>query len=249
MKKYIVWILAILLTFVACSKNVDNRPAEEKMAEADALFNKKKYAKAAILYQDIIFERTTLLTSVAQMKLADCYYEDDKYYDARLEYEQMIKLFPDNEKISDAYYRIGVCYFEESLPSHYTQEETNSAINAFNIFLDRFPNDVRKDKAIKYIQECQYKLLKKKYENGRIYYKMQDYSASLLYLQEIMDLGNTNELDMNSHFIAANIYNYWKQYDISKAHLAVVLDRYPDTKIAKKAKKLLLKIKEIEGKN
>ncbi len=246
MKRIIYLLTLLVILAVGCSKNIDNRPAEEKMADADAFFAKKKYAKAAILYQDIIFERTTLLTSVAQMKLADCYFADDKFYDARLEYEQMIKLFPDNENIADAYYKIGVCYFEESLPAHYTQEETNSAINAFTVFLDKFPNDPRKDDAIKYIQDCQFKLLEKKYENGRIYFKMEDYSGALLYLQEIMDLGNSNELDMNSHLFAGQIYKHWEQYDVAKAHLAVVMDRYPDTKAAKKARKVLMKIKKLE---
>jgi outer membrane protein assembly factor BamD len=183
------------------------------------------------------------------MKLADCYFEDKNYLDARLEYEQMIKLFPDNQNIADAYYRIGICYFEESLPSHYTQEETNAAIKSLNVFLDKFPQDSRKDTAIKTIQDCQYKLLEKTYENGRIYFKMSDYSGALLYLEEIMDLGNDNVLDRNSHLIAGQIYFKWNEWDKSKAHFADVIQRYPESKEAKKAKKYLLKIRKIEEKS
>ncbi|MBN2830399.1 MAG: tetratricopeptide repeat protein, partial [Candidatus Cloacimonetes bacterium] len=82
-----------------------------------------------------------------------------------------------------------------------------------------------------------------------IYYKMSDYSASLLYLEEIMDLANSDVLDKNSHLIAGQIYYRWKDWEKAKAHLADVIQRYPDSKEAKKAQKLLMKIRKIEEKS
>ncbi|MDP8231125.1 MAG: outer membrane protein assembly factor BamD [Candidatus Zophobacter franzmannii] len=246
--KRLIYVISLLLLLVGCSRNNTILTVNEKMQKADQLFSAKKFKKAAILYQDVVFERSSALTAVAQMKLADCYFKDKDFLDARLEYEQMIKLFPDNEKIADAYYRIGVCDFEDSLPAPYTQEETESAIRAFGIFLDKFPQDTRRTGAIEYIQKCQYKLLEKTYENGRIYFKIVDYSGSLMYLEEIMDLGNTDKLDSNSHLMAGRIYLHWENYPVAKAHLADVIQRYPDTKEAKKAKKYLKKIREIEEK-
>ena len=109
------------------------------------------------------FERYSAFTAEAQMKLADCYFLQNDFTEARFEYEEVIRLYKEYEEIGKAYFQIGVCYWEESLSPQYTQTETNLAISAFETFLEKFPTDKRKNEAIDYINKCRYKLLTKKY--------------------------------------------------------------------------------------
>ena len=227
-----------------CSKNklYNNLPVVEKMKIADEFFDRGKYHKAVTLYSDIAFERNSILTAEAQMKLAECYFLQNNFMDARFELEEMIRLFPDYENISNAYFKIGICFYEESLSPHYTQEETERAIDAFEIFLEKFPFAENRDKAVEYIQKCHYTLLKKKYYNGYSYYKLYDYSSALMYFDEIIELGNLDKLDKMSLFYSTKIYINRKDKENALKTAGTLSIRYPNSKEAEKINKLLKKL-------
>ncbi len=239
--KHILSILiAMLLLISACSSTVmKNLPVEKKMQIANEFFDREKYHKAIPYYQNIVFEKNSVYTSEAQMKLADSYFEENRFAEARFEYQEMIRLFDDYDNISKAYFMIGVCWFNESLPAHYTQEETRKAIDAFETFLEKFPFDERKKDAIDYINECHYKLLEKKYNNGYTYYKMYDYSAALLYFDEIIELGNKDELDRLSLYYSALIHYKREDFQKAKQTTEKLSAKYPDSKETKKMQNLL----------
>ena len=244
MKKFIYPLILVLL-FAACSSNkiIKSMPAAEKMAIADQLFEQEKYRKAIPYYEKVVLDRNSIYTAEAQMKLGNCYYEQEKYMEARFEYQELIRLFKKYPNIGEAYYRIGVCYFKESLKAHYTQEETNKAILAFNTFLEKFPFHEKKDKALDYLNRCNYKLLKKTYYNGYAYYKLSDYSSALLYLDEVTSLNMTDEIDKMALFYSGKIFSYRKD----KGNTLLVLDkmkqRYPDADETAAIEKLFEKIK------
>lgn len=218
-------------------------PVEKKMEIANDLFEKEKYHKAIPYFSEVVFERNSIYTPTAQMKLADCYFYQNKFTEARFEYGELIRLFADYKNIGRAYFQLGICYYNESLSPHYTQDETYRAIAAFETFIEKFPFDSLKKDAIDYIQKCRYKLLMKKYYNGYAYYKLFDYSAALMYFDEIIELGNNNEPDRMSLYYAFKIY--LEREDIENAKLTgqKLISRYPQTEEAEKISSELEKIK------
>jgi outer membrane assembly lipoprotein YfiO len=234
MKKYFSILLVLLLAFAACSKNKTELSTDEKLARADEYYANGKYAKAASLYDEISFERRSAATAYATLRMADSYFAMNKFTDARLKYRQFLDSFPDHQNASDAYYRIGLCLFEESLPPAYDQNETVAAIEAFRNFIERFPNDSRYESAIEYIRRAQYKLIEKKYLNGYIYYKMKDYSAALMYFDEVIALGNTDSLDRQSLYYSALLHLAQDNEDAAKAAYQRIMARYPGSKEAQR---------------
>jgi len=234
--KKTLYLLIVLFALIGCSKNrlTKSMPVEKKMEIANSFFENGKYNKAIPYYTDVVFERNSAYTPIAQMKLADCNYNQNKFTEARFEYEELIRLFSDYKDIGRAYFQLGICYFNESLSPHYSQEETYQAITAFETFIEKFPFDKQKKDAIDYIQKCRYKLLMKKYYNGYSYYKLYDYSAALMYFDEIIELGNNNEPDRMSLYYATLIY--LEREDIENAKLTgqKLVSRYPQTDEAEK---------------
>jgi outer membrane protein assembly factor BamD len=243
--KKILFVSLILIVLIGCSKNQLTRemPVEDKMNIAEELFDQGKYHKAIPYYTNIVLDRNSIYTAKAQMKLGDCYFYQDNFLEARFEYEELIRLFKNYEDISKAYFNIGVCYFEESLSPHYTQEETEKAIISFETFIEKFPFDERIDEALDYLEKCEYKLLEKKYNNGYAYFKMYDYSSALLYFDEITALNIIDKIDKMSLFYSGRIYIARKD----KANALLIVDkmntRYPDSKETKKINNLFKKLK------
>ena len=244
MRNHIFLLLIAVFCLVSCSPNKTQLSTEAKLKNADELFAKKKYSRAAVIYEEISFERKSAATAYATMKVADCYFNMNKFSEARVRYEQFINSFPDHENVANAYFQVGVCLFEESLPPQYDQTETIKCIEAFQTFIDRYPNDPRYEKAVEYIHKCQYKLLEKQYLNGYIYYKMKDYSSALMYFDEIVSLGNIDELDRKSLYYSAKLHLYQKNYDKAKASYERLKNRYPDSKEAKSLAKKFTKLEK-----
>ncbi len=234
MKRYLSFLLLIVLVFGACSKNKVKITTEQKLAMADKYYANEKYSKAAVLYDEISFERKSAATAYATMRLADSYFAMNKFTDARLKYHQFIDGFPDHVNAADAYFRVALSLFEESLKPSHDQNETVAAIEAFGVFLDRYPKDSRFDKALEYIRRAQYKLIEKKYQNGYIYYKMKDYSAALMYFDEVIALGNTDALDRQSLYYSALLHRRQKNHEAARAAYTRLKSRYPGSKEVQK---------------
>lgn len=240
MLKRIPWILLLLiliLMLTACAKNKVELSLDNKLAKANELFAKKKYAKAALLYDDISFEKKSSGSTVALMRLAECYYKMHKFTDARLKYTQMTTSYPDFKDIETAYFRIGECYYEESLTPQYEQTETIQSIEAFRIFIDKFPNSAMFNDAVTYIRKGQQKLLQKKYYNGFIYYRMKDYSSALMYFKEITDLGNQDDLDKKATYYSIKIHIAQKNSEAANAAWDKIRNNYPNSKEVKRLKR------------
>ncbi|HNX00226.1 MAG TPA: outer membrane protein assembly factor BamD [Candidatus Cloacimonadota bacterium] len=246
--KKIIPLLFIMITLFACSKNktAPTVTPEVKMQRADKYFHAKKYAKAYPLYQQIVFERNSSIAADAQMKLAESYYKLHKFAEAEVEYEQLIKLFPDYPEINRAYYQMGKCYMELSPGAQYTQEDTNKAIDAFQTFIDKFPNDPLRTTALDDLQKAQYKLLEKEYNNGYIYYKMGDYSSAMLYFSEIKDLGNKDRLEKMSLYYSAKIFIFQKNWLLAKQTYEALNKDFPKAKETLRIKTKLQHYKQLD---
>ncbi len=245
MKKFRLLSSCLLfLTIFGCSNisKIQNMTIEERKNKADSYFEQEKYRKAIEYYESIALERNSIHTAQSQLKLADSYFLMGNYIDARFEYEEMIRLFPDHKEIERAYFNIAICYMEESLEPNLTQTETLLSIDSFRIYLEKFPFSSRKDEIFQHINKLNYKLLEKKFLNGYIYYKIKDYSAALMYFDEILELGNVNAVDKSSLYYSALIYIYRKDSNLSNQTISRLVEKYPESKETTKILKLKNKL-------
>jgi len=237
-------LILFTITLFACSanKNLSLNSSKENWDKAENFYSKKKYAKAAPLYEQIILERNSIYTAESQLKLAECYFKLERFSDAVFEYQELIRLFPDNKNVNTAQFMIGVAYFEQSLSPHYSQYETDKAIDAFQTFIDKYPWDQRRSEAYDYIQKCHQKKIQKNYLAGYIYYKIDDYSSALLYFDEIVNLGNKDEVELNSLYYSALIHYDRKDLEKLSATLEKMREDFPNAKELSKIIKLTVKL-------
>ncbi len=227
----IALILITALMNVACSRSKirDSMTVGQKMEIANQLFEDSKYRRASEIYLDIVFERGTRHTPQAQFMLAESYFNMGRYSEAIFEYQELIRMFPENRNISTAYFRVGQAYMNISLIPHYSQEETIAALDAFEEFTDRFPDDERREIAEEHMEEANYRLLQKKFYNGEIYYRLYDYSAALMYFEEVIAAIEQDEIEKMSKYYSARIYLERKDRQNARRMMNSMKDDYPDS--------------------
>lgn len=245
MKKQLLIMIVLLIVVTACSRNKlrDVMSPEENMAKGNEFFEKKKYNKAIPFYERVVLDLKSQYTAQAQLRLADSYMNRKDYFNARLEYEEFLKFFPENREAARAQFNIGVCYFNTSLAPQYTQEETIEAIEAFETYLQKYPTHGLRLEAVQYIEKCNYKLLAKTYENGYIYYKIYDYSSALMYFDRIIELNISDELDRKSLYYSGLISYKRKEKEKTGNYLEILTNKYPDSKETAKMKKYYSRLK------
>ena len=208
-------------------------PPEQAWQTAENHFNRGRYNRAAPYYQQLVFDRTSVYVAEAQFKLGESYFRRrgrDYYVDAIFEFQEFLRLFPDHRLAADAQFRIGQAYVRISLPAELTQEDSHRAIDNFIRFIERFPLDPRISQANQYIMEMQIKQIEKTYLTGYIYFKMRDFPAAALYLNEIIALGNRNELEKNAMYYIARIHIDRREIDEALVALEHLQRHFPDSR-------------------
>lgn len=205
MKKILLIVLSVFL-FTACSRDMDKAMKSADKAYilkvANEQFAKKKWSNAISLY-----ERLTNLVAgtddAANVVFNSAYanYYDKNFKLAGHQFKNFAVTFPQDPRKEEAAYMSALCYYEGSLDYNLDQSSTELAINELQNFLNEYPNSERSKNISNLIDELSYKLEFKAYENARQYYKMGDYKAANVALDNVLD-------DFPATKLRPSIYDY-----------------------------------------
>ncbi len=164
-----------------------NQP-DAKLALAESLFQKEKYADASLEYKDFLAvfagdERA----DYAQFRLAECLRLDEDYPIAAIEYRILINDYGYSEYIDDAFYLEGLCAFMQRQRPERDQAKTYEALSRINRFLKLFPDSPRRAEAEKTRKEIFELLGEKEFMNARSYLSRKHYNAALVYLDKVIE--------------------------------------------------------------
>ena len=101
-----------LLVFLRLEKNYPDSPHVMPALEQEADIYKNRlrdYGRAAALYQKLV-DRGREPGDRFLYELADCYFRLSNFEQARIEFENMLKGWPDSQYVTEVRYRIGVAY-------------------------------------------------------------------------------------------------------------------------------------------
>lgn len=249
MKKYLFIILASAL-IGSCNSQMDKamKSADKEfiLKAANDQFAKKKWANAIQLY-----ERLTNLVAgtddAANVVFNSAYanYYDKNYKLAGHQFKNFAVTFPQDPRKEEAAYMSAICYYNGSMDYNLDQTTTTLAITELQNFLNEYPNSERGKNIGQMIDELSYKQEFKAYENARQYYKMADYKAANVALENVLNdfpatklRGNIYDYIMKSRFeLAKNSVYDLKQERIENAiaYTRFVEKELPSTEFAKNA--------------
>lgn len=178
-----VSVIIIALLLGSCSeyqKILNGDVISDKYKAAEQYYSEGEYNKANRLFEMVIPSyRGKPQAERLIFFFADSYYHTKSYYLAAYQFENFIKSYPKSDRIAEAYFMAAKSYYMKSPSYSLDQEDTKTAIEKLQIFMNNYPNSEFASEANTIILELQTKLEQKDFEISKQYYTIQDYKAAI----------------------------------------------------------------------
>jgi outer membrane protein assembly factor BamD len=158
-----------------------------KYNKAFEYYNKGEYVKAGTLF-DVLAPLTRgtrradsvfYFQAMTQYKLSD-YIISGHYFN------NFVRVYENSHFIEEAAFMEAYCYYMQSPRAELDQTSTNQALDAFRLYMIRYPKSSRITDCQKIILELNQKLQEKAYLAARLYYNLDDYKASITALNNCL---------------------------------------------------------------
>jgi outer membrane protein assembly factor BamD len=212
-----------------------------KYKVAEELYNKADYQRALPLLEDIYkFYIGTAQAEKVSYMLAFCYYKMGEYQLGAYQFKNFAEGYPLSTYAEDASYYYAYCLFLDSPQKDLDQSSTVSAINAFQLFMDKYPNNKHVEECNKNIDILENKLEVKAVDNALLYYKIENYKAAVWAIRNVLQQYPSNKdrekleyiMVKSSYLYAANSIEEKKleRYSSTLEYYNEFKEKYPVSK-------------------
>lgn len=255
-KGNILLVIVIVLMSASCSKFQkilnDNSDAGTKYTAAVEYYEKGDYYKALRLFEDLRSRfRGTPKDEQLNYYIAHCYYQEKDYVLGSHYFNKFAKDFPKSVNAEEAKYMSAYCYYKDSPRTSLDQNTTMEAIKEFQVFIDMYPNSNRIAECNELLDILRGKLERKDFDNAYLFYKIGDYQASVIALENVLDeYPETNKKEEILYTILKARYTYasksiqYKQkerFELTKTAYENFVKEFPESEYLKEAKSIYQK--------
>lgn len=186
--------LVSVLALTACTSKEEkqnpltvDRPAEQIFKEAAEADKGGEYKKASTLYAEVERQHPySDYATQAQIRQAEVAYDNLKYDDAIAAIERFVELHPGHPNVDHAYYLKAMCYYEQITDVARDQAMTESALEALETVINRFPDSKYARDAVLKRDLVRDHLAGKEMDIGRYYQKKEEYNAAINRFQTVV---------------------------------------------------------------
>ena len=196
-------LLSLLLALTACSeyqKVLKSKDVDYKYDMALQYFNDKEYVKAQTLLDDVAaYYKGTERSQDVTIYLARSYMGQKDYSSAADYFQAYIRNYPKGKYAAEAAFQTGHCYFLDAPDPRLDQDFTNRAIDAFDIFMETYPNNPYVQQALTEQNQLYDRLAYKELLNAQLYYKLGMYLGNNYLSCEITARNALKDYPSNSY--------------------------------------------------
>jgi len=249
---YILYLTISAILLTSChgyQKVLKSNDYNLKYEKALEYYQKGDYYRALNLFEDVMnILKGSDKGENALYCYADCHYQQEDYVMAAYYFDNFANTFPYSEKTPMATYLTAYCYYLNSPKSSLDQSDTRKAIDAMQLYINKYPDSEKIDEANNIIEELRAKLEEKSFENAKLYYKLGEYHASNIALKNsIKDFPDTEYreeilyLIVKSSFLLAenSISNkQGERYQNTITEYYSFIDEFPKSEYIKEIEKM-----------
>jgi outer membrane protein assembly factor BamD len=183
-------VLFLMICLFSCSQYERILKSDDvnlKYSKAFYYYNKGDYIKAGSIFDMLapIMRGTSKADSVffyqamTQFKLND-------YIIAGHYFNSFVDMYGNSPFVQEAAYMEAYCYYMQSPRPELDQTSTVQAIDAFKLYLIRYPNSSRVTDCQRILLEMNEKMIEKAYLSAQLYYNLDNYKASITALNNCL---------------------------------------------------------------
>jgi outer membrane protein assembly factor BamD len=248
---YFLFIL-LLAIGVSCGKFRKIEKSQDWRVKYEAAlnyYNKEDYYRASVLFEQIIpIVRGLPEGEKVQFYLAYCQYHDKLYLLASEQFKTFYETYGRSSMAEEARYMYAYSLYRSSPKENLDQTSSIDAMAAMQEFLNRFPNSKFRDQAIDVIVTTQKKLERKGFENAYQYYRMRQYKAAIVALNNFKNNFPDSQFLEEAYYLVIDAeYRLAEQSIMSKQeerykavveHYKEFVDKYPESSFLREAERL-----------
>lgn len=213
MKKF-AWVVAVLVLFAlpGCKSEFEkirtSGDADSIYKTALDFYDQGEYLKAQTLLELVIGAyRGRKELEEAYFKYAYTFYYLEKFVLASYYFENFANTFPTSLFREEATYMTAFSYFQLSPNYRLDQEYTNKAIDAFQLFVNTYPNSERVEECNRQIDILRQKLETKAFESALLYFDLKQYQSATQSFENLLkDFPETANAERVRYLIAQSAY-------------------------------------------
>lgn len=245
------FLIVLALSIAGCSKFRKIEKSEDWRVKYEAglnYYNKKDYYRAAILFESILpVVRGLPEGEKVEFYLAYCQYNEKTYLLASDQFKTFYETYGRSQYAEEANFMYAYSLFASSPDHNKDQSSSIEAMNAMQVFLNKYPGSQFMNKAIEVITISQEKLEKKGFENAKQYLKLQMYKGAVVafddfkknfpdskYLEEAAYLKVVAEYELAKVSIPSK---QLERYSATLDYYKELVDNFPNSAFLKEAER------------
>lgn len=173
----------------AYQKALKTNDTKTKLEMADYYFNKKDFARANTLYEQIEDALSgTALAKKVLYRSAQCSFGLKQYGLAGFQYKTFFENYPTaGDTSEEALYMTAYCQYLESQEPELDQTDTYKAIETIRIFFSVYPESRYVPECNNMIDKLRAKLSEKSYRTAKLYFNMGEYKSAIIALRNTVN--------------------------------------------------------------
>ena len=274
MKKRAIILSAFVLVLMGCAgeynKVFKSADMTYRYEYAKQSFAEGKFVRASSLLQDLVtVKKGSEEAQEALYMLGMAEYMSHDYESASATFKKYYQTYPKGNYAEQATFYVGQALYESAPEPRLDQTPTNGAINAYQLFIDNYPESPLRNEATTRLYELYDKLVQKELLSAQLYYNLggyfgninsnseSNYTSSIIVAQNALKQFPYTELRedfdliiMKSKFELAENSSEERRlerYRDAEDECYGFLNEYPESKNCALAQKFITKCKKITG--
>lgn len=183
-----------------------NMPPETRIREGMDAYDVGKYGEAIKSFTALVVEHPfSPQAMLAELKLADAYYYDGQYDEAKAHYREFENKHPTNEAIPYVLFQYGMCDYARADRIDRDPASMSQAIKSFTRLLNAYPSSAYAPEATNKIKEAQEFLANHEYLVAVFYVRTEKFDAAKQRLQYLLSTYPESDLAPKAKELLARI--------------------------------------------
>jgi outer membrane protein assembly factor BamD len=202
--------------------------AQQVYEEGVALIKRNRFEEAREVFNRVkVMGADPSVERLAQVAVADSYFEEKEYEAARVQYEEIFKLHSGGSLADYLQYRIGDCYFWQMGTVDRDSSSAKKGLATFNRFVRDFPQSPYASSARLRIQTIKAFLAENEFHVGQFYLGKKAYFAAINRFKKALALYPDSGISDKLVYYLYRAYKSLRDEDHAEQYRQQLIEEYP----------------------